>query len=532
MKHAGPPQLRSCVAVVWYRTTAQRLSQRVVGEAELLHLLRHRGFSLQVLAVQIFLGGCSLKGSGWFEHRVWRSDARVEFHQTFELMLPPEQPATIDLTDFMEGGRFAASTYSQTHVVFSTSGGNAGSANASLVMQQEQPPQRLVVTEAQHYYAQAATSEVLRHLENYYSCRVLDATFIMAFNSTWAPFVLGVRDVRLADVPVGVVQMRHRLFGSFEEVVARTGDDVAVPQENPDDAVAVADANATSDEVQGSGPQDSDEEEEEEEDRHRGQSLMTATVEVPAETKQEGHETEGLFGCAKDAVDSDDDEFDDLGRQRRSTDFDPSLRQLPPSGGSINKLYQIQQVTNLAANVPAVGSPVPTTGTVSGKSRKGHVMVGSMDATPYTAQLRAAGSSAASGGQEHSHLQDYALSYGIGLRTKKGPGFLYERELREKRNKTRMLQEVQNEASAYFDKMETNINAHDAAMHDHKARPHHRQSTEASAQLALAANAHLRDCGNQTWSEALSSMRSPLKAKTAAKSMFTAEAPLSKTANG
>jgi hypothetical protein len=521
---------------VWYRTAAERLSQRVVGELELVHLLRNRGFSLQVLAVQIYLGGASLKGSGWFEHRVWRSDARVEFHQTFELVLSPPQPATVDLSDFIEGGRFAASAYAQSHATFSALSRSEIAMRDSKSSQPDMlQQQRLVVTEVQHYYAQTATSEVLRHLEAYYCCRVVDATFIMAFNSTWAPFVLGVRDVRLADVPVGVVQMRQRLFANFEEALAMPKSEA----ERLEDRLLENKArvnNASSDAIDSvvlgdarpvAVPSDSDEDDDVGgPDRHSGASAPF-TVAFPRSSENSGE--------ANQAQRSDEDKGEEqglLGRRSASFNFNPTLMQLSPSGGAINKMYQIAPVSvNLASNTPALSTDSDANGVVPReRSRQGHVMVGSMDGTPYTAQLTAALSIAAR--QEHSHLQDYALSYGIGLRTKKDAGFLYDRELREKRMKEKAIRNVHDEANACRDKLEVFANRFDVAMHIERAPPHHRLPTEASTQFAKGATAFVSDCSTRSWSEAFASMRSPIRAKTAAKSARTEEVPLFKTTYG
>lgn len=193
---------RNKFAVIWYVDAPQRMTNRVVDEDELDYLLQNRFFTQYVAAVQLYFGGYPLKGSGWFEHRVWTDDKDKEYHQTSELILPPPQPEYLDLNKFV-------------------SGVNGIIERGPEPVADTRPPPRLHITEAQHEYLKPVASKLLRYIRTYSHCKVVDATFIFGFNSTWAPFVMGVSGVQLREVPQSVQLMRAKMFSSFDSMFTR-----------------------------------------------------------------------------------------------------------------------------------------------------------------------------------------------------------------------------------------------------------------------------------------------------------------------
>jgi hypothetical protein len=203
-KRAG--EYRSKFAVIWFVDAPQKITYRVVDEEEFDYLLQNRYFAQYIAAVQLYFGGYPLKGSGWFEHRVWTDDRQKEFHQTNELVAPPQQPEYLDLNKFISN------------------------VNSVIQLGQDRPaargnipeePHRLIITEAQHEYLRPVVQRLLHYMRLYTHCHIVDATFMFGFNSTWAPFVLGVRGVQLRDVPQSVSLMRHKMFASFDSMFTR-----------------------------------------------------------------------------------------------------------------------------------------------------------------------------------------------------------------------------------------------------------------------------------------------------------------------
>lgn len=204
-------EYRSKFAVIWYVDAPQKITHRVVDEEEFDYLLQNRFFTQYIAAVQLYFGGYPLKGSGWFEHRVWTDANDRELHQTSELIVPPEQPESLDLNKFI----------SNVNTVIQMGADPAGPYRAS-----PEEPRKLYITESQHDYLKPVASKLLGYLRSYSHCKVVDATFMFGFNSTWAPFVIGIRNVQLREVPQSVSLMRAKMFSSFDSMFTR---DVQLP---------------------------------------------------------------------------------------------------------------------------------------------------------------------------------------------------------------------------------------------------------------------------------------------------------------
>ena len=61
--------IKSKIAVVWYIQSSSVMSSYLVDEIELLSILRNR--LLEIIAIQVFMGGYSYNGNGIFEHNMW-----------------------------------------------------------------------------------------------------------------------------------------------------------------------------------------------------------------------------------------------------------------------------------------------------------------------------------------------------------------------------------------------------------------------------------------------------------------------------
>jgi hypothetical protein len=197
--------------MVWYVDAPQKVTNRVVDEDELDYLLQNRIFVQYICAVQVYFGGYPLKGCGWFEHRLWVTNTGREMHETFELALPPEQSETLDMNKFLSGIAVGDKPIVKA----------LGGASADRDERLPDGPRRLVITESQAAYLRPITSKLTRYMEIYSKCRVVNAVFMIGFNSTWAPFVIGLKDVQLRDVPATVVVMRQKMFSSLDNMFTR-----------------------------------------------------------------------------------------------------------------------------------------------------------------------------------------------------------------------------------------------------------------------------------------------------------------------
>ena len=184
----------------------KKITYRVVDEFEFEYLLQNRFFTQYIAAIQPYFGGYPLKGSGWFEHRVWRDDNQKEQHMTFEMVTPPLQPEYLDLNKFITN---------VNNVI------EMGPDSSAYPGNDPEEPRKVYITESQHDYLKPITTKLLRYMRAYCHSNIVDATFLFGFNSTWAPFLIGIRNVQLRDVPQSVQLMRTKMFSTFDNMFTR-----------------------------------------------------------------------------------------------------------------------------------------------------------------------------------------------------------------------------------------------------------------------------------------------------------------------
>lgn len=202
----------SKLAMIWYIEAPKKIIHRVVDEKELDYLLSNKFFVQYITAVQIYFGGYPLKGSGWFEHRVWLSDKGREMHETFELVLPPPQPDIGDLHMFLSN--FGTTVLNSVAALPS----DTTTARAPDILMQQN---KLLITEAQDYYLRKVSSKLISHIQDYVHSKVVNIKIFFGFNSTWAPFIISASDVQLREVPSHIELMRAKMFGGFDLMFTR-----------------------------------------------------------------------------------------------------------------------------------------------------------------------------------------------------------------------------------------------------------------------------------------------------------------------
>jgi hypothetical protein len=161
-------ELRSKTAIVWFVRSDNSFCSFLVDEKELGSILHSE--LKEIVAIQVFMGGFVFKGNGVFYHKVTRLSSGVLSHQSYELIDSLTESVNSQFTN-------------KTH-------------------------KKLIVLESQ--------SETLRNLGSYLS-RYIEMTspkgseveylsFLVSFNSTWDPFLVGVRDLGLGKMPSSFFQ--------------------------------------------------------------------------------------------------------------------------------------------------------------------------------------------------------------------------------------------------------------------------------------------------------------------------------------
>jgi hypothetical protein len=150
------------VATVWYVESTAAVKSNVVNEKELLLLFESKQALNNVLAIQVYLSGSSMKGSGVFEHRILANQEGKRQHQTTEFA---SQVAGAHITTFSEG------------------------------------IQRCAVTEAQHNSIKDISRRLVKAIENSSRCTVASIVVQVAFDASWTPHVVAARNIILWSAP-------------------------------------------------------------------------------------------------------------------------------------------------------------------------------------------------------------------------------------------------------------------------------------------------------------------------------------------
>jgi hypothetical protein len=156
-KHA----LRSSIATVWNLDTSNNtIFSYVVDEIGLVNLFEDN-FSLdKVLAIQVYLNGWPLKGSGVFEHRITMDSEGRRQYETTEFVNPPDDA---HVTTYSKGIR------------------------------------KLFVTETQHNAIKILSRKLLKVLDVSSNTTVASIVIQVVFDSSWIPYIVTAKNVVLCD---------------------------------------------------------------------------------------------------------------------------------------------------------------------------------------------------------------------------------------------------------------------------------------------------------------------------------------------
>jgi hypothetical protein len=155
-----PSDLKSKIALVWFVRNDREIASYLVDEHELIRILNSS--LLEIIAVQVYLGGHRANGNGVFSHKLWRLRNGSLKHQSYE---------SVD-ADYH-------TNLSQYSVI----------------------AKQLVVQEHQNEILKSFSLSVARFLENHATSNLEFLSIQVSFDGSWSPFLVAVRDVVFMDVP-------------------------------------------------------------------------------------------------------------------------------------------------------------------------------------------------------------------------------------------------------------------------------------------------------------------------------------------
>ena len=159
----GEKQLtsKSIVATVWLMESSSVIP-KIVTESELIELFLNKQSLNSVLAIQVYLSGWPLRGSGVFEHLVQINQDGARKYQTSEFLNPPDEQSV--------------STYSRG-------------------------AQKLIITETHHDVLKGYAKKLIVALEKCSKSIIASIIVQFAFDSTWTPYIVTARNIVLCNAP-------------------------------------------------------------------------------------------------------------------------------------------------------------------------------------------------------------------------------------------------------------------------------------------------------------------------------------------
>ena len=141
------------IALVWYVDSRNNIQSHLLDDVQLKSFLEDNIY--ECLAVQLYIGGFPLKGSGVFQHRFWLRVDNSVGHETTELV----SSARPDLSIYMENTN------------------------------------KLTISDTQHTTLKKLAKRVIKLLERNMSGTVASMVLQVAFSSSWTPFVVAAKSM-------------------------------------------------------------------------------------------------------------------------------------------------------------------------------------------------------------------------------------------------------------------------------------------------------------------------------------------------
>ena len=153
MKGSKHHSLINKIALVWYVDARNNMQSHLLDDVQLRSFMEDNIY--ECLAVQLYIGGFPLKGSGVFQHRFWLRVDNSARHETTELV----SAAGPDLTIYKEN------------------------------------TEKLTISDSQHAALKKLTKKVIKLLERSMNGTVASVVLQIAFSSSWTPFVVAAKSM-------------------------------------------------------------------------------------------------------------------------------------------------------------------------------------------------------------------------------------------------------------------------------------------------------------------------------------------------
>ena len=164
------------IAIVWFFDFHRNIRSKLVDDLELQSILKTACF-VDILAIQLYTGGYSMKGMGVFEHIVSFQTSGDYSHKTFEL-------SSIS----------APNTYNHfSQVQYSPSSSSLSIHDKSVY--------RFAIIESQHVSIMKHAQQIMKVLENVVHSTIVHIVFQVVFDSTWTPFFMCINSLQVPPLP-------------------------------------------------------------------------------------------------------------------------------------------------------------------------------------------------------------------------------------------------------------------------------------------------------------------------------------------
>eukprot|EP00981_Chlorochromonas_danica_P002647 scaffold521_cov177-Ochromonas_danica.AAC.1 len=167
------PEVKTKIALVWYVNASHSLASYLVDEVELSALLTQP--VNEIIAIQAYIGGYPVKGSGIFEHRISKTDKRGRVKY--------DSIERCDLDDL-------------------------GLAKVQFTY----PCKELIITDTQHELMHSLSILISRYIEGVTGGKVSQMTLVSVFNSSWTPFFVTLKTLSLTALPAGELVDREQFI--------------------------------------------------------------------------------------------------------------------------------------------------------------------------------------------------------------------------------------------------------------------------------------------------------------------------------
>eukprot|EP01041_Mallomonas_annulata_P013621 gene13621-28921_t len=207
-KHKIPTDMQIKIAKIIYKSEHDnhliKITHKLVDERELTNILRSRAHLQDVLAIQLYMSPWPLKGCGLFEHVFNRNEHSIILHSTYELKHPDNNENSTNLQNNESFDLIPETIITATATTPIEFPNPSDSCNNS--------SNRIEHKGSCHDVIKPHINRLIRAIEFFTRAIVRTLTVRFVFDTSWAPFIIGLHDVELINLLPKVLYNRVHLF--------------------------------------------------------------------------------------------------------------------------------------------------------------------------------------------------------------------------------------------------------------------------------------------------------------------------------